>query len=214
MPSGAAVIRYPGKRGVVWYVKYVDATGVQVKERVGKASDGWTKRKAEAVLRERLVAVTKGYRKPEPTTFRTFALEWLDTYPEAREHRRTTREDYRGVVVNHLIPYFGDMRLAHVSPADIDAYVAAKRRAKPPLGPQTLNGHMTRLGSIFDAARKRLELGVRENPVALAERPRVPKSRWTILSPVEIGAVMRAFDELAERRRRRSSKRGGRRRRR
>jgi len=27
-------------------------------------------------------------------------------------------------------------------------------------------------------------------------RPKIPKSRWTILSPVEIAAVMRAFDDL------------------
>src|SRR4051794_4345054 len=34
--------------------------------------------------------------------------------------------------------------------------------------------------------------------VSDAERPRVPKSRWTILSPVQIGAVMRALDELID----------------
>jgi integrase len=34
--------------------------------------------------------------------------------------------------------------------------------------------------------------------VSDAERPRVPRSRWTILSPVQIAAVMRALDELIE----------------
>jgi integrase len=188
-------MRYDGARGSTWSIKYVDGSGTQVRERLGKSTDGWTRRKAQAALRRRLTDVERdGYRKPVATTFEVFAQEWLSTVPEAREHRRTTRADYRGVVENHLIPHFRECKLADVTTADIDAYVAAKRRARPPLGPRTLNLHVTRLGQIFGTARRRGL--VTTNPVADAERPRVPKSRWTILSPVEIAAVMRAYDEL------------------
>lgn len=45
------IIKYEGKRGVVWYVKYRDADGRQVKERLGRASDGWNRRKVTAELR-------------------------------------------------------------------------------------------------------------------------------------------------------------------
>jgi integrase len=197
MPSGSCVLKYQGKRGTVWRIKFKDASGRQVKETVGKASEGWTKRKAEAVLRARLTDVAReGYVKPEAVSFETFARGWLDTYPDTREHRRTTRADYRAMVENHLIPAFGSMRLADVRTADVDAYVAAKRRGTPPLGPRTLGGHLTRLHSIFDAARR--QGLVQANPVSDAERPRVPRSRWTILSPVEIAAVMRALDEMIE----------------
>jgi hypothetical protein len=82
--------------------------------------------------------------------------------------------------------------VADVTTADIDAYVAAKRRAG--LGARTLNIHVTRLGSIFDTARRQGLIPM--NPVSDAERPRVAKSRWTILSPVEIQSVMRTLDEL------------------
>jgi hypothetical protein len=197
MPSGSCVLKYQGKRGTVWRIKFKDASGRQVKETVGKASEGWTKRKAEAVLRARLTDVAReGYVKPEAVSFETFARGWLDTYPDTREHRRTTRADYRAMVENHLIPAFGSMRLADVRTADVDAYVAAKRRGTPPLGPRTLGGHLTRLHSIFDAARR--QGLVQANPVSDAERPRVPRSRWTILSPVEIAAAMRALDERIE----------------
>ena len=37
---------------------------------------------------------------------------------------------------------------------------------------------------------------VRSNPVSAVERPREPRRRWTILSPVEIGRVEQAFVEL------------------
>ena len=85
MPSGAAVIKYDGTRGVVWKVKYVDADGRQIKETLRKAADGWTRRKAPVELRARLTAVEKaGYRRPERATFGTFAEEWLATYPESK----------------------------------------------------------------------------------------------------------------------------------
>jgi hypothetical protein len=44
MPSGAAVIRYDGKRGTVWRIKYRDATGKQVKETIGAERDGVTRK--------------------------------------------------------------------------------------------------------------------------------------------------------------------------
>src|SRR5439155_24563545 len=96
MPDGAAVIRYDGKRGVVWRIKFRDAAGRQVKETLGRAADGWTKRKAEAELRARLTAVSKdGLRKVDATTFKAFALGWLETYPEAKGLKRSTVDGYR-----------------------------------------------------------------------------------------------------------------------
>ena len=59
MPRGAATIRYAGKRGVVWRLKYVDADGKQVMETLGAERDGVTRKHAEAELRERLVRVEK-----------------------------------------------------------------------------------------------------------------------------------------------------------
>lgn len=193
MPRGAAVIRYDGKRGVVWRIKYRDASGRQVKETLGRGDAGMTRRKAEAELRARLVAVERdGYRQPTVEMFAVFARQWLDTFSDAKQHRRTTRHDYRGLVENHLIPVFGHKRIGDVRTSDIDAYVAAKMRSG--LGARTLNQHLARLRSIFDTARR--QGLVTSNPVTDAARPRVPKVRWTILLPSEIAAVMRAFDEL------------------
>ncbi len=39
---------------------------------------------------------------------------------------------------------------------------------------------------------------VKVNPVTGIHRPREPRRRWTILSPLEVGRVDRAFTELAE----------------
>jgi hypothetical protein len=47
MPSGA-VIRYEGKRGRVWRIKYSDASGRQVMETIGAERAGVTRKTAEA----------------------------------------------------------------------------------------------------------------------------------------------------------------------
>src|SRR4051794_37383191 len=94
MASGCVIFR-DGKLGRVWYVKYRDADGRQVKERVGSAAEGVTKRHAQAALRARLVDVERdGYRKPDPKTFESFASEWLATVPQARGLKASTIEGY------------------------------------------------------------------------------------------------------------------------
>jgi hypothetical protein len=66
----ASVIRRDGVRGAVFYVKFVDAAGRQVKERIGREADGWNERKARAELEARLTDVRReGLRKPKALTF-------------------------------------------------------------------------------------------------------------------------------------------------
>lgn len=197
MPDGACLIRREGKRGVVWYVKYRDAGGRQVKERLGSAADGWTRQKANVELRARLTAVEKeGLRRIEPMTFATFAQEWLDTYPDAKSLKRSTRRGYRQIIERHLIPVLGTQKLAAIDADDLDRYVAGKRRGG--YAPRTINRHLNLLNELFVAAAKRRPPLVRGNPVPLVDRPREPRRRWRILAPPEIGRVERAFEELVD----------------
>jgi hypothetical protein len=84
MPRGSAVIRYDGKRGTVWRIKYRDATGRQIKETLGPEGDGWTRQKSDAELRERLVRVEgRNYRRPAPLTFGEYAERWFTEGEEA-----------------------------------------------------------------------------------------------------------------------------------
>jgi integrase len=194
MPSGACVIEYEGKRGKVLRIKYLDAAGRQVKETLGRADEGWTRRKAEAELRARLTDVRReGRRKIEPVRFDTFTAEWLATVPAAKGLKRSTREGYAGIINGHLNPAFGALKLESIDVGKVEAYVAAKRRAG--FAPRTINRHLNLLHLLFGAAVRR-QL-VRSNPVVNVDRPREPRRRWTILSPAEIQRVERAFGELA-----------------
>ncbi len=195
MPDGAAVIKYEGKRGTVWRIKYRDAAGTQVMETLGSAREGWTKRKARVELGHRLADVDReGLRRVAPISFGTLAREWLASYPDAKGLKRSTRDSYETIVERHLVPAFGVLRLEAITVGKIEGYVAGKRRDE--LAPRTINRTLNLLHLILEAARKRGLL--RSNPVADVDRPREPRRRWRILSPFEIGRVDRAFRELAE----------------
>lgn len=190
------MIKYTGKRGVVFRIRYRDADGERVVETLGGEQDGWTQTKAEEELRDRLVEVKRDRRrKVKPTSFEDFALNWLETYPAARGLKRSTRQSYETIVNKHLIPALGGTRLELVDLDRLERYVAAKREQG--LGPASVNRHLNLLNLLFAAAIKRGALRANANPVPLVERAKEPRRRWTILTPAQIARVANAFDELA-----------------
>jgi integrase len=84
-------------------------------------------------------------------------------------------------------------KLTEIGVEQLNRYVARKSEH---LEPRTLNRHLNLLHALFKAAEGR-EL-VRSNLVSAVDRPREPRRRWTILTPVEIGRIERAFRELAD----------------
>lgn len=195
------VIRYQGRRGTIFRLRYRDADGRRVKETLGGERDGWTEQRAKDELRERLVAVKRDrLKKLDPVAFEPFAREWLATYPDAKDLKRSTRESYRTIVGDrgpdnppgHLIAFFGSLSLNEIDVGHLERYLAEKRRQG--LGPASLNRHLNVLHLIFAAAVRR-QL-VRFNPVSAVDRPREPRRRWTVLTPADVGRVERGFREL------------------
>jgi len=193
MPDGACVIRYDGKRGVVWRIKWKDAGGRQTTETLGRADEGWTRRKANAELRDRLSDVHRhGRRKLPAVTFASFAAEWWQAYPAARGLKHSTREGYRQILDLHLLPAFGSLKLDLIDVERVEQYAARKSRSG--LASGTVNRHLNLLSLLMGGAVKR-QLA-RVNPVPLVDRPRELRRHWVILSPTEIGRVERAFVEM------------------
>ena len=176
MPSGAAVIRYAGKRGIVWRIKYLDAEGRQVQETLGPESQGWTRKKAEAELRERLVRVEKrGWRRPAPLTFADYAKTWFEEGQARRRWKASTAAQYRSVR-RRLVEHFGPFPLAAIRPRHVAEYVA---EASADYGAATVSRDVSLLHAIC-ATAQREEL-VESNPAERAERPALPRRRWRIL---------------------------------
>ena len=192
MPNGS-VIRYQGRRGTVWRIKYRDGAGRQVMETVGAERDGVTEKKAREELADRLSDVRrKGLRRPRALTFSTYAARWFDEGKVRRAWKPQTVSVYRGVL-EHLKAELGPSRLDSIRPRDVAAYT---RQALDGFAPKTVNLHLNVLHDVFKTAK--VEELVESNPVDGAERPKVRRRRWRILEPVEVGRVLRAFtDEQA-----------------
>ena len=194
MPSGACVVRYAGKRGVVWRIKYADAEGRQVMETLGPEREGWTERKAEAELRERLVRVERrGWRKPAPLTFTEYAKTWFEEGKTRRRWARRTVIQYRSIL-KRLGEHFGPMPLAAIRPRHVAAYVAAQGGSYEA---STVSRDLSVLHDVFaTAAREEL---VETNPAAGAEHPKKARRRWRILEPAEVGRILKAFTDEQDR---------------
>jgi integrase len=193
MPSGACVVRYDGKRGTVWRIKYADAEGRQVMETLGPERQGWTEKKARAELRERLVRVERrGWRRPAPLTFSEYAETWFSEGETRRRWAPRTVTQYRSIL-KRLGAHFGPMPLAAIRPRHVAGYVAAQMGDYEA---STVSRDLSVLHDLF-ATAMREEL-VESNPAAGAEHPKLARRSWRILEPGEVARVLKAFvDEQA-----------------
>lgn len=195
-PTWGAVWCYQGKRGTVWRIRYRDATGRRILETLGK-EPAWTRKRAEQELRRRIVDVEReGYRKPEKTTFASFAQQWLEDYLPGRNLKLTTSDGYRQTLRNHLLPHFGTTSLEEMErkPELIDRYITLKTREG--LSPKTITNHLVLLQLMLKrAVRWRL---IRSNPATEAERPRYRQPDLNILSQEEIAQLWAAYQQLEQ----------------
>jgi integrase len=193
MTREGSVIRYKGRRGIVWRIRYIDASGRRVIETCG-LEPGWTRKRAERALRNRLTDVEReGYEKPDRLTFSEFADRWFIDHLPARNLKPTTVETY-GFALAHMVGFFGDSPLTELAqhPALIDRYVAAKVRQG--LAPKTINNHLLTLNVMLkQAVRWKL---IHVNPVADVERPRLQDSNSQVLTESEISRLWAAYGQL------------------
>ena len=191
MPRGAAVIPYEGKRGRVWRVKYADSTGKQIMETIGAERDGITRKVAEADVRDRLVRVERrGWRKPAPLTFKTYAEQWFEQGPARRGWKPGTVGMYRSIHTR-LVDRFGPMRLAEIRPRHVAAFIETQTDEKR--APASIARDLAVLHALFKTALR--EELVDANPAEAAERPKIRQRRWRILEPAEVARGRKAFTD-------------------
>src|SRR6266545_1696170 len=126
MPSGACVIRREGVRAVTWSIKFRDADGRQVKERLGPEPQ-WSRQRAERELGKRLDRVDRErWAKPTRETFTAFVAEWRRVWVPSRNLKRSTVIDYENTL-RHAVGILGDVPLERIGPEQLDGDVATKR---------------------------------------------------------------------------------------
>ena len=182
-PATGQLIEPTGTRKS-WTIRYT-VGGKRVPEVLGRPEQGWTRSKAEAVLRDRLDEIRLGVWKPkeiEPPapvrnsaeSFREFAESWFaGKLPELRPK---TVIDYRWALELHLLPHFAEMPLEAITAEAVDAYRATKI-AEGKLAPNAINKTLARMAQIMEVA---VEYGrVERNPAkGKARRAKGTKPRW------------------------------------
>ena len=195
MPRGASVVRYQGKRGAVWRIKYRDAAGKQVQETLGPEPP-WTERKAQRELGQRLAAVDEGFRKPNADDIRRVRRALRPRVPPWPEPQA---DDDRELPLHARPPPLAVLRRPH--PRRDRGASRAHRRATSPskaeagLSPKTIQNHLLLLNVMLRRAVVwRL---IRTNPVSSVDRPRLAQPEMSVLTEVEIARLTAAYDQLA-----------------
>jgi integrase len=194
------VFRVDRRAGPGWYAKYRLSDGRQLQKKIGPAwtergrpAEGYfTKRTAEAWLRERLDAERRGLVLRTRITFAEAAEEWLRYVEQDRDCKPSTLVDYRSVV-GRLLPDFGELRLDQITPERIEAWRARLGADRErPLSNRTRNKSLTILGGILERARKVHRLP--SNPARDIEklRERYDATGFDFYSPEEVAALVRA----------------------
>jgi integrase len=173
------------RHGVTWYIRYFIA-GREVKERVGREADGFTKSKAKAALQSRLGDIAQGkFRLPtvrKPVLFRTLVARY-------REHAEAHHRGYRAsrYTLNQLEAEFGTMPLADLSAFRIEKWKLARGKVVK-LG--TVNRDLNVLKAMLAKAVEWKLLDV--NPARDVRRFTVNDARTRYLERAELAALLAA----------------------
>lgn len=182
-----------GKRNPVWVGRFREDAIAENDSRIRRQRsvvlgpvEELGKREAQRLLSERLAAINYGRHKPElMISFERFVVErWEPSlYPTLRYG---TVQNYRQVIRSHILPFFGGMALAEISPADVQMFLAERSKH---LAPRTVLSLRNRLSKIFGTAQRWAYR--QSNPVLGAQVPALRDVRERfVLTPQQVKALL------------------------
>lgn len=103
-------------------------------------------RSVKAILEKRKSSVQK---EEGSMLFKDYAEEYLHLYKENGSIQKNTLVGYKGYLNNHLLPFFGEMRISDITPNALQKYINLKSKD---YAAKTINEHLLLLRPILDAA--------------------------------------------------------------
>lgn len=160
-------------------------------QRVRRVSPTQTKRGAqeyEAELRASLIQQTSGSREPvvESPTVAEFAPEFLLTYSRVN-NKLAERSRKENVLRNHIVPFFGNLRLDEITPRRLELFKAD--RLKKGMKQVSVNKHLGVLKKLLNCA---VEWGRLKEvpPIRMLKVPPIDETEW--LRPDEAVKLLEA----------------------
>lgn len=173
------------KRNKVWWMSFI-YQGRQIRRSTGTTD----KRLADAILSKVKVQIAEGQffevREERERTFR----EMMDRYLKERSVGKSPKSALRDRgALNHLLPVFGELVLANITPKRLAGYKAQRRLEQA--APATINKELQLVRHAFNLAMREWEW-CRENPMhrVSMEPVRNEVDRW--LTPNEEERLMAA----------------------
>jgi len=173
------------RHGATWYIRYT-VGGREVKEKVGREADGFTKTRAKEALQARLGEIVQGkFRLLEARRSVAFRI-LVGRYREVAEanHRGYEKTKY---TLSQLEREFGATALATLASFRIERWKAKRRKE---VAPATVNRELTVLKAMLAKAVewKMLDL----NPAAVIKPLPVSNQRLRYLSLEELPVLLEA----------------------
>ncbi|OGP49634.1 MAG: hypothetical protein A2Y79_04875 [Deltaproteobacteria bacterium RBG_13_43_22] len=200
------------KRRGKWVIDFYDQFRKRHWETVGTSE-----RKANKKLAERIMEVEEGtfLVSGNSKTFEEVAKDWFETQVIPKKRPKTARY-YRNIKDNHLVPYFGKVKVNRIDFSLIEKYMSkkfgdyeeylrkkeelekkeTKISLKRVIDKESINKTVTALGTILKyAARRRF---IKSNPVPNVEKFRKEagnfKEEKRFLTPEEIQLLLKQED--------------------
>lgn len=177
------------RSGTAWYWRF-DHVDPNTGRRLTKRGKADTRSQCERDLREAIRKVESGLASiDERITVREYLVDrWLPSI--ASTVRRMTAKRYGEVVRLHIVPELGGIRLAKLSPLDVQRYYAGRLAAG--YSPSYVRyDHAVLHRALGQAVRMRV---IDRNPTDLVDPPRVVKPQVTAWDALEVSKVLDVAD--------------------
>jgi len=160
----------------VYYAKFRDASGQQVKRRAGLVRtahqpDGLTKTQAEKMLRDLMQTVQAAAPAEHARTLGAAAAAWL-TYLEATGIKASSVRAYRAALDKWFLPTLKTRSLDRITTSDIEHAMMRMRAAG--LADKTIRNYVGAIRALFNFAMDKRRRWAARNPAADVDLPRVP----------------------------------------
>jgi len=174
-----------------------DAEGKRIRHR--KTITGFTKKEAEVELAKFITEIKSGtYFEPEKMTLANFIENWNVKYAQ-RHLEALTHRNYMFHIKNHIIPFFGHMRLDQVKTLHVVTFLTAltfptarKDGQNKALSSSTIQYIYRVLRNIFNVAVEwRI---INHNPVADVKKPKVTQKEVAVYNEEEVAYVFKALE--------------------
>ena len=174
--SGSLFVNKRADGAGVYYGKFRDATGQQVKRRIGPVRtphepDGLTKSQAEGRLRDLIATVQAAAPVEHARTLAAAASAWT-AHLEATGAKASTVRAYHAALDKWFLPALSTRSLDRITESDVEHAMARMRAAG--LSDKTVRNYVGALRALFNFACDRRRRWATRNPIADIELPKAP----------------------------------------